>query len=191
LLGQTGRVLLTAFDSRGRMALLDETIALAQTTGIDINTALIDVRQYRSRLGGVLGLEQPINDTVGVFARISKAAGNVETYEFSDIDRSVSIGTSIKGLPWHRPDDTVGLVGIDNDISAEREQYLGLGGLGILVGDGRLPHPRAEQILETYYSCGVLSWAHISLDYQWVKNPGYNSDRGPVSIFAVRVHAQF
>jgi high affinity Mn2+ porin len=191
LFGQTGRMLVTAFDSRGRMALLDQTIALAQTTGININTALIDARQYRTRLGGVWGLEQPISDAVGVFARVSKAAGNVETYEFSDIDRSVALGTSIKGLLWHRPDDTVGLVGIDNGISAEREQYLNLGGFGILVGDGKLPHPGTEQILETYYNCGLLPWAHVSLDYQWVKNPAYNTDRGPVSIFAIRVHGQF
>jgi high affinity Mn2+ porin len=191
LLGQTGRVLLTAFDSRGRMALLDQTINLAQTTGVNINTALVDVRHYRSRLGGVLGLEQPITEAVGVFARVSKAAGNVEPYEFTDIDRSVEAGTSVKGLPWHRPDDTVGVAVIDNGISAERAEYLNLGGLGILVGDGKLPHPGAEQILETYYNLGVVPEAHVSLDYQFVKNPGYNRDRGPVSIFGVRVHAQF
>jgi high affinity Mn2+ porin len=191
LFGQTGRVLFTAFDSRGRMALLDGTIAYAQTAGVNINTALIDVRQYRTRLGGVLSLEQPVTEAVGVFARLSKAAGNVETYEFTDIDRALSLGTSIKGLLWHRPDDVVGLVGMDNGISAEREQYLNLGGLGILVGDGKLPHPGAEQILETYYNFAVLSWVHVSLDYQWVKNPAYNTERGPVSIFAVRAHAQF
>jgi high affinity Mn2+ porin len=191
LFGQTGRVLLTGFDSRGRMALLDETIDLAQTTGVNINTALVEARQYRSRMGAVLGLEQPISEAVGVFARISKAAGNVEPYEFADIDRSVSVGTSIKGILWHRSDDTVGLAVIDNGISAEREEYLNLGGLGILIGDGRLPHPGAEQILETYYSAAAFSWAHVTVDYQFVKNPGYNTDRGPVSIFAVRVHAQF
>ena len=191
LFGQTGRVLLTAFDSRGRMALLDETIALAQTTGIDINTALIDARRYRTRLGGVLGLEQPLTEAVGVFARLSKAAGNVEPYEFSDIDRSLSLGASLKGFLWHRPDDSVGLVGIDNGISAEREQYLNSGGLGILVGDGKLPHPGAEQILETYYNIALVNWVHVSFDYQWVKNPAYNTDRGPVSIFAIRAHAQF
>jgi high affinity Mn2+ porin len=191
LFGQTGRVLVTGFDSRGRMALLDETIAISQTTGLNINTALVEARQYRSRLGGVLGLEQPITEAVGVFARVSKAAGNVEPYEFTDIDRSVAVGMSFKGLPWRRPDDTVGVVAIDNGISAERQEYLALGGLGILVGDGKLPHPGAEQIFETYYNVAALAWAHVTLDYQWVKNPGYNTDRGPVSIFAVRFHAQF
>jgi high affinity Mn2+ porin len=191
LFGQTGRVLLTGFDSRGRMALLDQAISLAQTTGVDIDSALVDARRYRGRLGGVLGLEQPITEAVGVFARVSKAEGNVEPYEFTDIDRSVAIGASVKGVRWRRPDDTVGIAAIDNGISAEREAYLNLGGLGILVGDGKLPHPGAEQILETYYSCGVLAWAHLSFDYQWVKNPGYNTDRGPVSIFALRFHAQF
>jgi high affinity Mn2+ porin len=191
LLGQTGRVLLTGFDSRGRMALLDQTIGVAQTTGVNINAALVDVRRYRSRLGGVLGLEQPITEAVGVFARASKAAGNVETYEFADIDRSVAIGTSIKGLLWHRPDDMAAVAVINNGISAERELYLNLGGLGILVGDGQLPHPGAEQILETYYNLGLLSEVHLTFDYQFVENPAYNVDRGPVSIFAIRVHAQF
>jgi len=191
LLGKTGRVLVTAFDSRGRMALLDETIALAQSTRANINTALVDAREYRSRLGAVLGLEQPITEAIGVFARVSKAAGNVETYEFADIDRSVAIGTSIKGLLWRRPDDIIGLSAIDNGISAEREEYLNLGGLGILIGDGQLAHPGAEQIVETYYNLSARAWAHLTFDYQWVKNPAYNTQRGPVSIFAVRLHAQF
>ena len=79
----------------------------------------------------------------------------------------------------------------ETEISATREQYLNAGGLGILVGDGRLPHPGAEQIIETYYSLNVLSQMFVSLDYQWVKNPAYNTDRGPASIYAVRFHAQF
>jgi high affinity Mn2+ porin len=189
LFGQTGRVLLTGFDSRGRMGLLDQAIELAALTGTTPNPA--DVRPYRSRLGASLDLEQPITSDLGVFARVGKAAGNVEAYEFTDIDRSIAMGVSIKGLRWHRPEDTIGVAAIDNGISAEREQYLNAGGLGILVGDGRLPHPGAEQIVETYYSLAVLRQVCISLDYQWVKNPAYNTDRGPVSIIAVRLHAQF
>ncbi len=189
LFGQTGRLLLTGFDSRGRMGLLDQAIAAAAATDTAPDTA--GVRSYRSRLGLSLGWEQPLSDTLGLFGRIGKAAGNVEVYEFTDIDRSIELGASLKGSAWHRPDDRVGLAAIDNGISGEREAYLALGGLGILVGDGRLPHPGAEQIIETYYSLAALSWASISLDYQWIRNPAYNTDRGPVSVFAVRVHAQF
>jgi high affinity Mn2+ porin len=189
LFGQTGRVLVTGFDSRGRMGLLDQAIALAQATDATPDPTL--VRRYRSRLGGSIGLEQPITDNVGVFARIGKAEGNVEAYEFTDVDRSKEIGVSFKGTPWRRAGDTIGLAFMDNAISAEREQYLNLGGVGILVGDGKLPHPGPEEIVETYYSCGLLSWLHVSLDYQFVKNPAYNKDRGPVSIWAARVHAGF
>ena len=187
LFGQTGRILLTGFDSRGHMGLLDQAIDLAEATATTPNT---EVRSYRGRMGASLDLEQPITANVGVFARYGKAGGNVEAYEFTDVDRSLSVGTSIKGAGWHRADDTIGVAVIDNGISAEREEYLNLGGLGILVGDGKLPHPGAEQILESYYSVGALSWLQITVDYQWVRNPAYNTDRGPVSIFALRLHAQ-
>jgi hypothetical protein len=86
--------------------------------------------------------------------------------------------------------DAMGLSGIVNGISAARERFLDAGGLGILVGDGRLPHPGAEQILETYYRLPVVGWAQLTLDYQYVVNPVYNTDRGPVSIFSVCIHAQ-
>jgi high affinity Mn2+ porin len=189
LFGQTGRALITMYDSRGRMGLLDAAIALAEATGTTPSPA--NVRQYRSRLGASLNLEQPLSAEVGVFARIGKAAGNVEAYEFTDIDRSVEIGVSLKGPRWHRPDDTIGVAAIDNGISAIRQQYLNAGGLGILIGDGQLPHPGAEQIIETYYSISVFSQVFVSLDYQWLKNPAYNTDRGPASIYSVRFHAQF
>jgi high affinity Mn2+ porin len=149
------------------------------------------VRQYRSRLGLSLDFEQQIAAGWGVFARLGKAAGNVEAYEFTDVDRSVEAGFSLDGTVWHRGEDRVGLAAAVNGISADRERYLAAGGLGILVGDGQLPHPAAERIVETYYSLGVLAWVHVSLDYQWVQNPAYNSDRGPVSVFALRLHAQF
>ena len=100
------------------------------------------------------------------------------------------MGLSLKGSRWTRAQDTVGIAGIVNGISAAREQFLNAGGLGILVGDGKLPHPGPEQIIETYYSLGILQLVHVSLDYQFVKDPAYNRDRGPVSIVAVRVHAQ-
>jgi high affinity Mn2+ porin len=189
ILGSPGKVLLTAFDSRGRMGLLDEAVQIAQTTGDPVDIA--GVRHLRDRFGADLNIEQELAQDLGMFVRAGKAAGNVEVYEFTEIDRTLAAGLSLKGSRWGRTDDTVGLAGIVNHISAAREEYLNAGGLGILIGDGQLPHPGPEQILETSYNCGLLAWAHLSLDYQWVKNPGYNTDRGPVSIFAVRFHAQF
>lgn len=189
LLGQPGKVLVTYFLSRGRMGLLDAAVSLAQSTGRPVDIAA--VRQYRSRDGFSLSLEQQLASDLGLFARAGKADGNVETYEFTDVDRTFAAGLSQKGTCWNRRQDTLGITAIVNGISAARERYLNAGGLGILVGDGKLPHPGLEQILEAYYSLAVFSQAFVTLDYQHATNPAYNRDRGPVSIFAVRLHAQF
>jgi high affinity Mn2+ porin len=187
--GRPGRLLLTVFDSRGRMGLLNEAVQLAESTGTPVDIAA--VRGYRDRVGASLSLEQQLASDLGAFVRLGKAGGNVEPYEFTDIDRTVSAGLSLQGTRWRRAEDTVGLAAINNGISADRERYLNAGGLGILVGDGRLPHPGPEQILETYYSLAVFRFAHLSFDYQWINHPAYNRDRGPASIVAVRLHAQF
>ena len=187
--GHAGKIRATGFDSRGRMGLLDQAVALAASTDTAVDIAA--VRRYRSRFGASLDLEQQILEGVGVFARTGKDTGNVEPYEFTDIDRTISAGLSVTGARWGRADDSVGLTGILDGISAERERYLNAGGLGILVGDGKLPRAGPEKVLETYYSFALLRYAHITFDYQFIADPAYNRDRGPVSVFAVRVHAQY
>ncbi len=189
LFDHPGKLMVTAFDSRGRMGLLNlATQTAAQTRQpVDITA----VRQYRTRLGVNLNLEQQLFIDLGFFARMGKAAGNVETYEFTDIDRSLAVGLSLKGSSWNREHDTVGLAGLVNNISADRQSFFNAGGLGVLVGDGQLPHSGAEKILETFYSAQLFAHAHLSFDYQWVQHPAYNRDRGPASIFAMRLHAQF
>jgi high affinity Mn2+ porin len=191
LMGMPGKALVTLYDSRGRMALLDQAISLSESTGENINEALVAVRQYRTRNGVSVDLAQQLSSDLGVFARAGKAGGNVEPYEFTDVDQTLSVGLSLKAKRWNRPQDTVGLAGILNGISGERERYLNAGGLGILVGDGQLPHPGREQIIESYYELGLASWAQLTLDYQYIVNPAYNADRGPVSLGGLRVHAQF
>jgi high affinity Mn2+ porin len=183
-----GRLVVTLFRSRGRMGLLDEAVELAQQTATPVDIAA--VRSYRSRFGASLSLEQQIAPQLGAFIRAGKAGGNVEVYEFTDVDRTLAAGLSLEGSSWHRRDDTVGIAAINNGISAARESYLNAGGLGILIGDGKLPHPGPEQIIETYYSAAVWKFVHVSLDYQWINHPAYNRDRGPVSVVAVRLHAQ-
>jgi len=70
-------------------------------------------------------------------------------------------------------------------------RFLDAGGLGILVGDGQLPRPGSERVLETYYKLSIVRGVELSLDYQFIDNPAYNRDRGPVSILAARFHSQF
>jgi high affinity Mn2+ porin len=128
---------------------------------------------------------------LGVFARAGWADGNVEPWDFTDIDRTVSGGISLKGTQWGRPDDTVGIAGVVNGISGVHQAFLNDGGLGILVGDGTLPNYGLEKILETYYSYALSASTRLSADYQFIANPGYNADRGPVNVFAGRFHWQF
>jgi high affinity Mn2+ porin len=188
LWGQPGKVAVNGFLSRGRMGSFDDAIALAQQTGGVPDTA--DVRRYTSRPGVNLNVEQQIVPDIGVFGRFGWADGRLEPFEFTDIDRTASAGLSLGGKLWGRPDDTIGLAGVVNGISSAHIAYLNAGGLGILVGDGQLPHPGLEQIVETYYRLPVGSW-QVTGDYQFIANPGYNRDRGPVSVISLRLHTQF
>jgi len=188
LWGQPGKVAVTGFLSRGRMGRFDDAVRLAQLNGEPADTAL--VRRYTSRSGVSLNLEQQISSALGVFARAGIASGGVEPYEFSDIDRALAAGLSLAGKQWGRPDDTVGIAGLVNGISAAHKAYLNAGGLGILVGDGQLPNPGPEKIAEIYYSFPIANW-RATLDYQFIANPAYSRDRGPVSVIGTRLRAQF
>jgi high affinity Mn2+ porin len=188
LWGEPGKIALDGFLSRGRMGSYDDALALAEATGTTPSTA--DVRHYTSRPGISLNFEQQLMPNIGLFGRFGWADGSIEPYEFTDIDRTAALGASFGGKLWGRPDDTIGIAGVVNGISSASQAYLNAGGLGILVGDGQLPHPGPEQILETYYSLPVGSWK-VTPDYQFIINPGYNRDRGPVSVLSLRLRTQF
>ena len=186
---QPGKIAVVGFLSRGRMGRYADALAFAAENGTIPNTA--DVRQFASRPGVNVNVAQQIRPDIGVFARAGWADGGVEPYEFTDIDRTASGGVSFAGRRWGRKDDTLGVALVVNDISPEHREYLAAGGLGILVGDGQLPHPGAESIVETYYRLPLGSSWQLSADYQFFVNPAFNSDRGPVSVFAARLRAQF
>jgi high affinity Mn2+ porin len=188
IFGQPGKVAVTGFLSRGDMGSFENAILLAAMSGTPADIA--EVRTYQSRGGISMNLEQQIVENVGFFARAGWADGHKEPFDFTDIDHTVAAGFSIAGKQWGRDDDTFGIAGVVNGITGIHEAFLNAGGLGILVGDGQLPHPGNEMIMETYYS---LPWfaTKITLDYQLVVNPGYNRDRGPASVFGVRLHTQY
>jgi high affinity Mn2+ porin len=186
--GRPGAVRLTGFLTRGGMGRYDDAVALARATGQPADTA--KVRRYASRPGVHVGLEQEVADGVGVFARAGVDDGRYESYEYTDIDRTISVGVSLSGARWGRKDDTLGAAVVANGLSASGHRYLDAGGLGILVGDGRLPHPATEEIIEAYYSLGVVRGVHLSLDDQYVRHPAYNHDRGPANVVGLRMHVE-
>jgi high affinity Mn2+ porin len=187
--GRDGKVKITGFVTRGREGDFNDALALAEATGTVPNTA--NVRTYRSRGGVDISGEQAITDELGGFFRAGVAEGGVEPYEFTDTDRTLAVGLSLAGKRWGRPDDTVGLATVIDFISHRHKDYLAAGGLGILVGDGELPSAGPEQVVETYYSFKLASFAHLTADYQFVNNPGYDRERGPISILGARLHLQY
>lgn len=187
--GQPGAIRVTAFRNRGQFGRFDDALALAAVQGQAADTAL--VRQRTTRMGADVNLEQAVTSTLGVFARAGFADGAIEPYDFTDIDRTAQLGASLNGAGWGRANDRIGLVGIVNGISRAHQRYLDAGGLGVLVGDGKLPHPGSEAIAEAYYDWQPRKGFDVTLDYQFVANPGYNRDRGPANVLALRLHGGF
>ena len=194
LWGQPGKIKITGFVIHGRMGDFQDAIALSQPGqpfAGDPSDAIASVRAYRYRPGVSLNLEQQISENWGVFARAGWADGNVEPWDFTDIDRTLSAGASINGKQWGRPDDTVGIAGVINGLAPVHAAYFAAGGTGILIGDGALPNYGLEQIVEVYYSYALSATSRLTFDYQFIANPAYNTDRGPVNVFAGRFHAAF
>ena len=189
LWGQPGKVAITGFLSRGRMGRYQDAVQLASITGAPADIAA--VRRYRSRGGISINVEQQILPDLGLFARAGLANDDVEPYEFTDVDRTIAAGLSLSGTRWGRPDDTVGVAGVINGISSEHKAFLNAGGLGILVGDGKLPHPGGEYIVEAYYNVRIRRGVSAAFDLQHITNPGYNRDRGPVWVPGFRFHVEF
>lgn len=187
--GQPGKLRVLAFRSRAKMSRYQDALDRALGTGgaPDIN----DVRTGNQiKYGFGLSLEQALSSSVGLFARANWADGKTETYAFTEIDRSVSGGAVVKGAPWRRAQDSLGVALARNGISRVHRHYLADGGLGFFIGDGRLNY-RPEMIAEAYYQVGLTKATSVTFDWQHIRNPAYNADRGPVNVATVRLHAEF
>lgn len=151
--------------------------------------SIVASRQYgRSKYGYGINFEQTLRSDIGIFARASYNDGKNETWCFTEIDRAASAGISIKGERWKRENDVFGMAYCISGLSKEHKNYLANGGLGFIIGDGKLNYAN-EHLLETYYSISLLKTkVNVSLVYQFVANPAYNKDRGPINIYSVRMH---
>jgi high affinity Mn2+ porin len=145
--------------------------------------------QTTTKYGFGVNLEQPLNDWLGLFSRWGWNEGQHESYAYTEVDETVQVGAGAQGTPWKRKLDRAGLAFISNGISRDHQQYLALGGIGFLLGDGNLNYGR-ENIVETYYTAHVWRGIFASFDLQRVNNPGYNRDRGPLLAPALRLHVE-
>ncbi|MCJ2044597.1 carbohydrate porin [Methylobacterium sp. J-078] len=191
VLDQPGRLRIGFFSNVGNTADYRQVVGLTQA-GVfgDINDAAAATRAARRKTGFYLNLEQAVTPDLGVFARVSANNGRSESLSFTDIDQSVSGGVSLKGTAWGRPADTVGLGTSLNGISPSHRAFFANGGIGLLIGDGRLNYA-PERAIEAYYALSLGKALTVSFNYQHVENPAYNRDRGPADFFATRIHADF
>ncbi len=190
IMGRAGKLSLLVFANRGLMIKLSDFTNAVAATGIVPTMA--SLRHFRTRVGISLNLEQSLTDSLGLFSRLSWADGGLEVLNFTDVDRSATVGLSLKGQGWNRPNDLVGTAFAFNEISRDRLNFLRAGGLGGVIGDGAGFPARAggEHIFETFYNLSITKWLNATVDYQLVNHPAYNVERGPVHVFGIRLHAQ-
>ena len=187
--GTTGRIL--GYMNHARMGNYAEALATGASLG-QVPDIAGDDRPGREKYGFGLNLEQPVSDggETGVFARLGWNDGKNESFVFTEVDRHISAGIQVSGVHWGRANDRMGLAGVREGIVAAHRTYLAAGGLGFLLGDGRLTYG-PEQIVEGYYRLQAGRYLQLSSDVQGIRNPGYNRDRGPALVGSLRVNFRY
>jgi hypothetical protein len=137
-----------------------------------------------------LNFEQELPATIRFYFRIGWNEGKHESFAYTEVNDTFSAGIDISGQRWSRKFDRVGLAMATNGLSREHRQYLALGGLGFLLGDGALNY-RRENILESYYNLHLWRGVYVAALLQYIAHPGYNRDRGPVIVPGTRLHVDF
>jgi len=181
---------LTYFNE-ARMGNYDDALALARKPGTA--PSLLDVEKPGGTKYGLgLNFEQPLADggETGLFGRLCWNDGHDETWAYTECDRHVSIGAQLSGIHWGRGEDRAGIAYAVDGLSTPHKDYLEAGGIGMLLGDGALNYG-LEQILEIYYAIQVCRFVQISPDFQFIQNPAYNRDRGPVEVYGLRLHISY
>ena len=185
--GQPGRVRLLGYLESAPMGSYKAAV-------VDFPAGMPDIAataRYRYTYGVVLNLEQGMTTDLGGFLRLALRDPNYQVYQFSDVAQSFAIGLSLKGTCWNRPNDAVGLAEMLGGLGNAQRAYFNDGGLGILIGDGKLPHYGPENVIETYYNCELFKGINFTLDYQLAVDPAYNKDRGPINIFSARLRIKY
>lgn len=182
--GRNTSIRLLMYRNLARMGNYRNAIRIGALTGTTPDIAADD-RPGRSKTGFGINIDQELNDRVRLFGRVGWNDGGNESFAYTEIDRSISAGGDFR-VPF-RPHDRLGIAAVSSGLSRDHRDYVAAGGLGFIIGDGALRYGR-ENILETYYTARLYRGLSIAGDLQWVRNPGFNRDRGPVLVRSVRLH---
>jgi high affinity Mn2+ porin len=183
-----GAIRLLSWMDKADMIGYREAAALLESSGPDAN--LSPARAYRAKYGFGVNLEQRLAPHVGAFSRLGWNNGQAEGWMYTDANWTASLGVSVSGAAWHRPNDSAGFAFAASGASASAQQFLKAGGVDILDGDGTLTYG-SEKVTEAYYSFPVGRNVYATPDFEFVSNPAFNRSRGPVPVAGVRLHWQF
>ncbi len=187
---QSGIIRILVFRNASKAPVYREVIN-NKMNGTDTSLNVVNGKKYGGiKYGWGINTEQSLGKRFSIFFKASWNDGKTATWAFTEIDQSISLGFNISGERWRRTGNEAGIAFVNNGISNNHKEFLNIGGYGFIIGDGKLPHYGRESIAEVYYNVRVFKYGWLTWDYQFVKNPGYNKDRGPVHIFSIRAHIE-
>jgi high affinity Mn2+ porin len=186
---KAGIVRLLAYTNSANMGLYrDQVIQAAEQDATPDITA--HPWHITRKYGFGVNLEQDLTHYLTAFARFGWDNGRTESFAYTEVDQTFAEGVGAKGAWWRRKQDRAGVAFISNAIKKDHQNYLAAGGLGFLLGDGRLTYGR-ENIVESYYTAHVWRGIYLAPGVQHITDPGYNRDRGPVVVPTFRAHVEF
>jgi len=188
--GHEGRIRLLAYGNNAHMGLYRDAVQAYQA-GTTPTPEITSVEKFGAlKYGFGVNVEQSITKDFELGGRFGWNEGQHESFAYTEVDQTFVIGGRYLGNSWHRPADNVAVAFNTNAIKKDHQNYLKLGGLGFLLGDGRLNYAR-EDIVEAYYNVHAWKGLYYALGDTWIAHPGYNQDRGPVDVQSVRMHIDF
>ena len=185
-----GVIRLLSFANHAHMGLYRDANAAFLNDGSPRPDITQNAQLSTIKYGFGLNLEQELTPNLRVYSRFGWNEGQHQSFAYTEVDQTVAFGTDLSGRQWGRLDDKFGVTFISNAIKRDHQAYLRLGGRGFILGDGNLNYSR-EDILESYYNLHSWRGLYYALDAQFIEHPGYNQDRGPVLVEAVRMHVDF
>jgi high affinity Mn2+ porin len=187
--GRPGTVRVLGYVNHARMGRYADAIAAVERGEVAVPDITASRRRGRIKYGAGINAEHELGEALRGFARLGWNDGATESFAYTEIDNTIELGADLRGTAWQRGDDKLGVAAVSSGLSDDHRRYLALGGKGFLLGDGRLRYGR-ETIVETYYTARLHRGTSVAADLQLVARPGYNRDRGPITVGSLRLHLE-